>query len=240
MDQLESDTPITPPTAPDPHIAVWRAEAAVIFTVGVMVPCVGSLVSFLWYDNATPHALSDAAMSICYSLATISVALFIMWRSDEPPAAFGFCRPMWGADIVLCLIALLVAWMAQYTYGMLVYNLVPVWAEAPAYEFAYPKTVVERVLMSIAMILNGASEEIVLWAVLFTRLERLMKGAVVPVILVAGMFASYHLYQGVSAVGSIFLVGLVHGLVFAVTRRILPLIAAHAIVDIWLIMVVPQ
>ena len=233
-DQIE-----TPSTASDLDRRRWRDQFLVTAAVGVFVPLISGFTWYMWRDTpayaVAPQFLSSAASSA----AIIAVAWFVIRHSGEPASAFGIQRPIWGLDIAICVGALICGWMIQYTYALAAYSIAPSWAAGVSYDFQYPETAAENLIVSVAMVLNGLAEEIVLWAVLFTRLERLMSRTVVPVIVVAAMFASYHIYQGVSAVLSIFLLGLVHGTIFATGRRLLPLVAAHVIWDLWLMVIMP-
>jgi membrane protease YdiL (CAAX protease family) len=78
---------------------------------------------------------------------------------------------------------------------------------------------------------NGFAEEVILRGFLLTRFEKLLRSTTLAVVLTSVMFASYHIYQGVGPMISIFGLGLVYGCAFCWIRRIWPLAIAHAIAD---------
>lgn len=79
---------------------------------------------------------------------------------------------------------------------------------------------------------NAILEEVVVIGYLVTRLRQLGWSAVVVVATSAVLRGSYHLYQGLGAFIGNGLMGVVFALFFLRTRRVMPLIVAHMVVDI--------
>jgi len=78
---------------------------------------------------------------------------------------------------------------------------------------------------------NATVEEVLVIGVTFVLLRRAGWGAG-PILLAAAVLrGSYHLYQGPSAFWTNALLGLVFGLVYLRTRRVLPLVVAHTLID---------
>lgn len=87
-------------------------------------------------------------------------------------------------------------------------------------------------VLVLAAIQNAVLEEVVVVGYLITRLRQ-MGHRLVPIVLMSALLrGAYHLYQGIGA----FVGNAVMGVIFAVFylrfRRVLPLVIAHAILDI--------
>jgi uncharacterized protein len=78
---------------------------------------------------------------------------------------------------------------------------------------------------------NGAAEEIVVVAYLITRLGQLGWSRERAVIASAVLRGSYHLYQGLGGFVGNAAMGLIFAYWFTRTRRVLPLVIAHALLD---------
>lgn len=87
-------------------------------------------------------------------------------------------------------------------------------------------------VLILAAVQNAVLEEIVAVGYLMTRLREFGRGTTAAVILSATLRASYHLYQGIGQAIGNFLMGLVFGWWFARGGRVMPLIIAHALIDI--------
>lgn len=69
-------------------------------------------------------------------------------------------------------------------------------------------------------------------AFLIPRLEVLLKGTGRAIVVSALLFGSYHVYQGPISAITVCMAGVINGAVFAVTRRLWPLVIGHALYDI--------
>ena len=79
---------------------------------------------------------------------------------------------------------------------------------------------------------NAVLEELVVVGYLLTRLRQLGWRAVTAVAASALLRGSYHLYQGFGAFVGNAVMGAIFGLFFLRTRRILPLVVAHTLLDV--------
>ncbi len=84
-------------------------------------------------------------------------------------------------------------------------------------------------VLSAAM--NATLEEVVVIGYLVTRLRQLGRGVPWAIGLAAVLRGSYHLYQGFGAFIGNAVMGVLFGWFFLRTRRVLPLIIAHTILD---------
>ena len=87
------------------------------------------------------------------------------------------------------------------------------------------------VLIGLA-IMNGVLEEVVIVGFWFTRMRQVGWG--VPAVLIGSALirGSYHLYQGFGGFVGNVAMGLIFGWIYLRTKRVGPLVAAHAILDI--------
>jgi membrane protease YdiL (CAAX protease family) len=87
-------------------------------------------------------------------------------------------------------------------------------------------------VLILAATANAVLEEVVVVGYLMTRLRDLGWRPWHAVAASALLRGSYHLYQGVGAFIGNAVMGVVFALYFRRTRRVLPLIVAHAILDV--------
>jgi membrane protease YdiL (CAAX protease family) len=79
---------------------------------------------------------------------------------------------------------------------------------------------------------NGVLEEIVMVGFLLTRLRQLDWTPMRAILLSALIRGSYHTYQGIGGFLGNFVMGAIFGYWFTRTRRVLPLVVAHSVIDI--------
>ena len=87
-------------------------------------------------------------------------------------------------------------------------------------------------VLLLSALQNSLLEEVVAVGYLFDRLERL--GWTVPAMVVASsvLRGAYHLYQGFGPFVGNTVMGVVFSLVYLRTRRVMPLVVAHTILDV--------
>jgi len=87
-------------------------------------------------------------------------------------------------------------------------------------------------ILVLSGIQNGVVEEIVVIGYLLTRLRQLNWTPWKAIIGAAVLRGSYHLYQGPGGFAGNFVMGLIFGWWFTRTRRVLPLVIAHCLIDV--------
>jgi membrane protease YdiL (CAAX protease family) len=97
-------------------------------------------------------------------------------------------------------------------------NLADVWWSAP--------------VLTLAAIGNALLEEVVMVGYLFTRWRQIDWSWPIVIGVSALVRGTYHLYQGFGGFAGNIVMGLVLGYVFARTRRVMPLVICHSILDI--------
>lgn len=87
-------------------------------------------------------------------------------------------------------------------------------------------------LLVLDGIQNGVLEEIVMIGYLLTRLRQLNWSAGKAVLVSAVIRGSYHTYQGIGGFIGNLIMGALFGWWFTRTKRVLPLVIAHSVIDI--------
>jgi membrane protease YdiL (CAAX protease family) len=101
------------------------------------------------------------------------------------------------------------------------------------YGFTLPQSAVDYVVLVVLSLSIGFSEELAMRGYLIPRFEKLLGSTTSSVLVSTTLFASYHLYQGLEGTAGVFVIGLVFGIAFCWTRRLWPIVIAHAMADIW-------
>jgi len=174
--------------------------------------------------------LAYQLVGIFFALVPALLAVHLLGRDpDGARAAFGLDvrRPTFdglsGAGLAAVIgIPGLGLYAAAHRLG---FNATIVPAALPAAWWAVP-------VLVLAAVQNALLEELVVVGYLLTRLRQFGWGAVPAVAASATLRGSYHLYQGPGAFVGNAVMGAVFGLFFRRTQRIVPLVLAHALLDI--------
>jgi len=167
-------------------------------------------------------------VGIGFGVVPALLALYLLARDRIRPEAVGvdLTRPRWDLGRGALLAAVigipgLLLYLAAHALGISA-TIVPsglpdVWWRVPV------------LVLSAAM--NATLEEVVVVGYLITRLRQLGRTAPWAIGLAAVLRGSYHLYQGFGAFIGNAVMGVVFGWFFLRTRRVMPLIVAHTILD---------
>lgn len=175
-----------------------------------------------WLDLAFQLA------GIAFGVVPALLALHLLAGGGVPPAAIGVDARRPGGDLARG--ALLAAVVG--VPGLLLY--------LAAYQLGISATIVPSALpdvwwripvLVLAAATNATLEEVVIVGYLLTRLRQIGWDARWAVLATALLRGSYHLYQGVGAFLGNALMGLLFGWFFLRTRRVMPLIVAHTLLD---------
>ncbi|MEV0947105.1 CPBP family intramembrane glutamic endopeptidase [Rhodococcus sp. NPDC049939] len=177
------------------------------------------------------NAFIDAArqlLGVVQLLAWSGLGLYLLWRSGFGPSSIGLGRFRWRPDAtqgvgLAALIGLpgLGFYLLARAFGA---NLTVVPSTIEDHWWRLPALI----LWAIA---NSGAEEVLVVAYLITRLRQLGWGENSSLLASAVLRGSYHLYQGFGGgVGNV-VMGLVFGRYWQKTRRLWPLVIAHATID---------
>jgi membrane protease YdiL (CAAX protease family) len=223
-------TPLPKPPGPP---RVLRMELALVLLLAFAPGILGLLILALGAGNGTQvesrlvPALVGAAFQLFLSWSPVLVIAYLLVRSGEGWAGIGLTRfrsvdaahgvALWVASFVLVLVlAQVFRHFGQREVDFLPKAL-PLWFR-----------VVQAVQTASTA---GATEEIVVRGYGQTRLEQLGAPTAVIVLLPTALWGALHVYQGVGAALTIFCLGLMYAVYFHRTRRLWPLILAHALFD---------
>jgi uncharacterized protein len=175
--------------------------------------------------------LADALADVLHGIAPAFLALVLLLRSPGGGLAgglgVGFRRPRWvdtwqgvGFTALIGLPGLALLWIGHE----LGFNGTIIAADVPDRWYRIP-------LLLLDAAQSGALEEIVIVAFLLTRLRQLGWSDQRALATSAVIRGSYHLYQGLGGFFGNMVMGLIFGWWFQRTRRVMPLVIAHFLLD---------
>jgi membrane protease YdiL (CAAX protease family) len=168
-------------------------------------------------------------MDFAFGLAPVALVLYLIRQDDESPARFGLTSPLgFGSDLALGgFLATIVSLVGIAIYvGSVSLHLNRFVVPVPP--LGHWWTIPMLVLTAIEA---GLLEELIVVGYMITRSEQIGISTAAAVAMSAVLRGTYHLYQGWGGFAGNLLLGLFFGLVFVRTRRVWPLVIAHAIID---------
>ncbi|AUI52112.1 CPBP family intramembrane glutamic endopeptidase [Arthrobacter crystallopoietes] len=228
----------------------YRAEVLIVLGLSLGQSAVYAIVNLLEKMTRAPLGSQTTALNpvlnerelfdllyqllaIFFALVPVALVLFLLTAPGERAReafrkiGFTFCRP--GVDFGLGFgLALLIGagTLGVYAGGR---ALGITTAIVPAALDEYWWTVPVLVLSALR---HSVLEEVVVVGYLFNRLAKLGWGTWTIIFTSAVIRGSYHLYQGIGPGIGNFLMGLVFGYAYTRTKRVMPLVIAHAVLDI--------
>lgn len=171
-------------------------------------------------------------LGIGFALVPVALALYLLSLdqvTEKVSRRLGLDRTRPGFDLLWGLgLAAVIGLPGLGLYG--IGRLLGITAEIiPAPDIAFWWTVPVLILSAVQ---NSVVEEVIVVGYLMTRLQQLRWSVPAVIVTSAALRGSYHLYQGVGPGLGNFVMGLVFGYWFHRTRRVMPLVVAHAILDI--------
>ncbi|MCC3303028.1 CPBP family intramembrane glutamic endopeptidase [Arthrobacter sp. zg-Y895] len=169
-------------------------------------------------------------LGIFFSLLPVALVLFLLTEPGKSAfrrIGFTFARPLRDFALGAALAAVIgIGTLGVYAAGRalgITTAIVP--AALDTYWWTLP-------VLILSAIRHAVLEEVIVVGYLFLRLRQLGWGTPAIILTSALIRASYHLYQGIGPGIGNFLMGLLFGYVYTRTRRVMPLVIAHALVDI--------
>jgi membrane protease YdiL (CAAX protease family) len=135
------------------------------------------------------------------------------WRTVDPLYGLGFAALIGGPGLGLVYLGRKLGFNAQ----IVAVDFPDVWYRVP--------------VLVLDALQNGVLEEVVVCAFLITRLRQLGWSAQRAVLAESLLRGSYHLYQGYGGFAGNAVMGLIFGWWFQRTRRVVPLVVAHVVID---------
>jgi len=174
--------------------------------------------------------LTYQLLGIFFALVPVALALYLLVRDHiDPRRTLGLTadRPRfdlgWGTLLAACigipgLLLVYAAKVLDINAQIVPSALRPVWWAVP--------------VLILAAIENAVLEEVIVVGYLLTRLRAFNLPVARMVAISAVLRGSYHLYQGFGAFIGNAIMGVIFALFFLRTKRVMPLIIAHSLLDI--------
>ncbi len=189
-------------------------------------------------SSATPDRpwldLAYQIAGLVFPLMPVALVLYLLWVFQRPPGgpcrAMGFDLKRPGYDLAVGFavfagigIAGLGLYFATRALGL---NTTIVAADLTAVWWTIP-------VLVLRAIMNGVLEEIVMVGYLFTRWRQAGGGLISMVVVSALIRGAYHLYQGFGGFFGNTIMGLLLGWLYLKTKRVMPLVVVHSLLDIF-------
>jgi membrane protease YdiL (CAAX protease family) len=242
----------TTPTGSVPRTrGYYRAEVLIVLGLSLGQSAVYAVVQLLEKATRGPLASQTTKLNqvlderevfdlvyqllgIFFALVPVALVLFLLASPRTPDGkpvfrrlGFDFARP--GLDFGLgtgLALAMGAGTLGVYAAGRalgLTTAIVP--AALNTYWWTLP-------VLVLSGLRHAVVEEVIVVGYLFDRLAKFGWGTWTVILASALVRGSYHLYQGIGPGIGNFLMGLVFGYAYTRTRRVMPLVVAHALLDI--------
>lgn len=180
-------------------------------------------------NNREFFDLTYQLLGLIFALAPVALVCFLLWEHSSPHLTrlgIDGQRPLGDAwRGVLLALAIGIPGIALYLGGRaLGIGLTVDAAGLAAHWWTVP-------VLLLSALRAGLQEEVVILGYLFERLGQLGWGRWRIIVSAAILRGSYHLYQGFGAFLGNFLMGLLFGYLYTRTRRVLPFVIAHFVID---------
>jgi membrane protease YdiL (CAAX protease family) len=170
--------------------------------------------------------LTYQLLEIAFALVPVALALYLLGEHrrtlglslDRPAFDAGWGTALAAAIGIPGLLLVYVAATLGLNAQIVPAALQPVWWAVP--------------VLILAAAQNAVVEEVIVVGYLMTRLRQMGLGTVAIVATSAVLRGSYHLYQGFGAFVGNAVMGVVFALFFLRTKRVMPLIVAHTLLDV--------
>lgn len=181
-------------------------------------------------DTAALWDATYRVLDVFFDLAIVALVVYLLWDTGTNALRrMGLDFRHFGTDLgrgVLLLAVIGVPGLALYMIGReMGFTVNVVASPLDAAWWTIPLLVLSAVRASLF-------EEVVLLGYLFTRLRQLGWSTWSIIISVAALRGIYHSYQGLGAVFGNFVMGLVFGWCYQRWGRVMPLVIAHALLDV--------
>lgn len=225
----------------------WRVEILIVLGLSLGRSAIYAVVNLV--ENLTRAPISQATAQLntskinreyfdltyqlldnFFALVPVALVIYLLWRpqrSGFQAIGFNFSRPwrdlLWGLGLML-LIGL--PSLGLYALGrslgitaqIVTNSLNDYWWTIP--------------VLIISALRNAVVEEVIVVGFLLTRFKQLGWHPWLAIVVSSLLRGSYHLYQGFGPFIGNFVMGLIFGWLYTRTKRVMPLVIAHALLDI--------
>jgi membrane protease YdiL (CAAX protease family) len=222
-------------------------EIAIVLSLSLGQYAIYAIVQ-LWYKLTVPTKLSAQTahintdlsdrdpfnliynvLALVFDVAPVMLVCFLLWSSAAPHLwrlGIDAKRPFGDAwrGLVLAIVIGIPGIAIYLGAKALNFNVTVDAASLGAHWWTVP-------VLLLSALRAGLQEEIIILGYLFERLDRLGWGRWRIVVAAAILRGSYHLYQGFGAFVGNFLMGMLFGFLYTRTKRVLPFVIAHVVID---------
>jgi membrane protease YdiL (CAAX protease family) len=215
-------------------------EVLVVCAVVILPSYLGSIYSLVTYGFPASTG-SEASGDYLWDLArVIPLVVFILWvisRSGESPASFGWVRARPLRDLGLAVLLLVVTALVGFVIRSLQSEIPAIDGASEGERFVVGDQKDRSVAPAgafgwIALVASTSAwallEELSIRGYLMVRLEKLWASPLKAALTSSLVFAGYHVYQGLLPLIAHFATGLVLAGAFLICRSLWPLVIAHA------------
>jgi membrane protease YdiL (CAAX protease family) len=175
---------------------------------------------------------------MCYDVLGVLVVLFVVRISGERWSTYGLKPRNLSVDLITGCLAFVCGVGVSVIGSDLMKSVLTELHGKPyepqrAYQYWMdaPKNAGGLIAVLSLAIITALTEELVARGYLIPTLETLLKSTPLSVVLAAAYFGACHMPHGIVTAWSAFLIGIVFGICFVWTRRLWPLVFAHALID---------
>ncbi|WP_256728818.1 CPBP family intramembrane glutamic endopeptidase [Microbacterium oleivorans] len=177
-----------------------------------------------------PWSVVSQAASHVFNLAPVALAIYFLWEPGRSALRrIGLDFRMFGRDAgsgILLVLVIGVPGLGLYALGRALGITVQVGA-APL-DGGWTAVM----LLTLAALRAGLTEEVIFIGYLFDRLRRLGWSTWTIILSTAGLRGLYHAYQGIGPILGNLAMGVVFGWVYHRWGRVMPLVVAHVVIDL--------
>lgn len=175
-------------------------------------------------------AVASQVVSHVFALAPVALAVYFLWEPGRSALRrIGLDFRMFGRDVgagILLVVVIGVPGLGLYALGRALGITVQV--EAAPLSGAWTAIL----LLVLAALRAGLTEEVVFIGYLFDRLRRLGWSVWTIIAATALLRGAYHAYQGIGPILGNIAMGVVFGWAYQRWGRVMPLVVAHVVIDL--------
>jgi hypothetical protein len=180
-------------------------------------------------SNREVFDLIYQVLALVFDVVPVVLVCYLLWSRARPHLSrlgIDATRPLGDAGLgVLLALAVGIPGIAVYLGGKALNLGVTVDAAGlSSYWWTIP-------ILLLSALRAGLQEEVIVLGYLFERLGQLGWGRWRIIVATAIFRGSYHLYQGFGAFVGNFLMGMLFGYLYSRTKRVLPFVIAHFVID---------